>query len=89
MRGNDDVDEKLDELVELGAKPSLVDDVSVVVTITARAVLVFVGGRRREGWEEGSEEGLEREERFDDVLRRRVGRDEGEEERKVIYVGPR
>lgn len=47
------------------------------------------GGGGREVREEGSEEGLEGEERFEDELRRRGWGDEGEELREVVDVASR
>lgn len=53
---------------------------------------MVVGGRRlgrREVGEDGSEEGVEREEGFESVWRRRGRRHVGEEDREVVDVSSR
>lgn len=54
--------------------------------------MVVVGGRRlgrREVGEDGSEEGVQREEGFESVWRGRGRRHVGEEDREVVDVSPR
>ena len=78
------VDEGIDEDIELGTEPSVVDEFRVVIAV--------VGGRRlgrREVGEDGSEEGVEREEGFESVWRRLGRRHVGEEDREVVDVSSR
>lgn len=79
---NREIDEGVDEEVELGADPSVVNQVRVIVGVGGG------GGRRRvrEVREESGEEGLEREEGFKDVRRRRGWGNVGEKKREVVDV---
>lgn len=84
LRRNGDVKERLDEVVEFGSEPDPVDEIGVVGG--GSGGLGGGGGRRKVG-EDGGEEGLDREEGFKGVLRRRRGGNVGEESREVVDVG--
>lgn len=79
MRRNGDINQRLDEVVELRAKPCTVNNLGV-----------GGGGRagrgRRQGGDDRGEEGLKREKRFNDVGRRRRRGDVGEKKREVVDV---
>lgn len=85
LRRNGDVEERLDEVVEFGSEPAPVDEIGVVGGGSGGLGGGGGGGRRKVG-EDGGEEGLEREEGFKGVLRRRRGGNEGEESREVVDV---
>lgn len=79
FRGDEDIAEVLDEIVELGAQPDAINEFWVGIGFIGRS-------RCREEREQRSEEGLEREERFESVRRRRIGGNESEKNREVVDV---
>ena len=79
LRRGEDVEEGLEELVKLGTEPGEVDELGLVVGGGG-------GGGGRKLGEEREEEGVEREEGFEDVVRRGRRGNEGEEEREVVDV---
>lgn len=83
LRRHRHLDEGPDELIELRPEPRSVNQLGIRLGIPLEA---RSRGRREVG-DQGSEEGLQGEERLEDVLRRRAGGDEGEEEGEVVDVG--
>ena len=83
LRRSEDVEEGLEELVELGTEPGEVDELGLVV---AGGGSGGGGGGGRELGEEREEEGVEREEGFEDVVRRGRRGNEGEEKRQIVDV---
>ena len=79
LRRSEDVEERLEELVELGTEPGEVDELGLVVGGGG-------GGGGRKLGEEREEEGVEREEGFEDVVRRGRRGNEGEEKRQIVDV---
>jgi len=84
LRRSEDVEEGLEELVELGTEPGEVDELGLVVAGGGSGG--GGGGGGRELGEEREEEGVEREEGFEDVVRRGRRGNEGEEKRQIVDV---
>ena len=81
LRQSEDVEEGLEELVELGTEPREVAELGLVADDGGSGE----GGVGRELGEEREEEGVEREEGFEDVVRRGRRGNEGEE--KLVPYG--
>ena len=79
---SEDVEEGLKELFELGTEPGEVDELELVVDSGGSGG----GGGGRELGEEREEEGVKREEGFEDVVRRGRKGNEGEEKKQIVDV---
>lgn len=80
---NENIDKQFEKLIEFRTEPREVNEFGLIGVSGGTAA---GGGGGRELREEREEEGVKRENRFEDVVRWRRRGDEGEKEREVVDV---